>query len=180
MTARFAAEDYGTAALALLPRGAVWSNDAASVQGRLLAALALSLWRSDAAAQQLLGDAFPGTTAALLAEWEATLGLPDPVVGPATTDDQRRDQVIARLVGAGGQSRARFIGFAAQLGFAITIGNFAPFRAGRSSAGSPVYSEAWSDVWSIHVAANSSGLDPAALKALLDEIRPATTTVIVN
>lgn len=179
MSARFSAEDYAGAARALMPRGPIWADDGNSVQGKVLAALATALWRSDAAAVQLLADAFPATTQALLGEWEASLGLPDALIEAGATDAQRRAQLVARLVGAGGQSRARFIAFAATLGFTISITNFAPLRAGHFNAGDAAYSERWTDAWAIHIAANASGLAGSALKAEIDAIRPAETTTLL-
>jgi uncharacterized protein YmfQ (DUF2313 family) len=41
--------------------------------------------RLTARANNLLIDAFPGSTYELLPEWEATLGLPDPCAGEAPT-----------------------------------------------------------------------------------------------
>lgn len=179
MSARFSADDYAAAARALMPRGAVWSTDPASVQGRTVGALAQALERVDSAAVQLLADAFPSTTAALLPEWEASLGLPDPVIGLATTDSQRRAQIVARLIGAGGQSRIRFITFAASLGFTITIGVYAPLRVGHFSAGAPVYGGAWASAWSIHITANAGTLSATQLKAEIDAIRPAETVTLL-
>lgn len=176
MTARFSAADYGAAASAMMPRGAAWANDPGSVQGKTMAALALAFWRSDADAVQLLADAYPATTTALLAEWEASLGLA-PAAGSSAL--QRRAQIVARLVGAGGQSRARFIAFAATLGFSIQIDNFAPLRVGHFRAGDAARSRSWIDVWRVRVVANTGGLAVQTLKAELDAIRPAETTIIL-
>jgi uncharacterized protein YmfQ (DUF2313 family) len=115
----------------------------------------------------------------MLPEWEQTLGLPDPITGPGSTIDQRRAEVVARLVGAGGQSRERFIEFAASLGFTITIGNYSPLRIGHFNAGDEARSAAWLDVWAVHVTANTGNLSNDDLKAELDAIRPAETTVIL-
>lgn len=179
MSALFSAEDYAAAARALMPRGAVWPDDPQTVQGKLLAALALTWWRVDGEAIQLLADTFPATTFALLEEWEASVGLPDPAIGEASTDEQRRAQIVARLVGAGGQSRERFISFAATLGFTITITNYAPLRVGHFNAGDSAYSQIWADAWGVHITANTGGLSPDALKAELEAIKPAETTILL-
>nr|WP_277923139.1 putative phage tail protein [Sphingomonas sp. CARO-RG-8B-R24-01] len=162
-----------------MPRGAVWADDPTSVQSTMIGALSKSLWRSDAAAVQLLQDAFPATTDALLGEWEATLGLPDPVIGPGATPDQRRAQVIAKLIGAGGQSRQRFVDFAATLGFTVTIRNYGPMRSGHVNVGDAVYGAIWADAWGVHIVTNTGGLPAATLKAELDAIKPAETTVLL-
>jgi uncharacterized protein YmfQ (DUF2313 family) len=179
MTSRYSADDYTGAALSLLPRGPIWSADPNSVQGKVMGAIARCLQRCDEAACALLVDAFPATTEQLLPEWEASLGLPDPIVGPGATDDQRRGQILARLVGAGGQSRQRYIAFAALLGFEISIGNYATFRVGVSTVETPIYDSSWTNVWSVHVISNTGGLDVAVLKAELDAIKPAETTIII-
>lgn len=174
VTSRFTADDYAGAALALLPRGPAWSNDPTSVQGRTVGALAQSLTRNDAAASQLLVDAFPTTADALLAEWEATLGL-----SGEGTADQRRSRVVARLIGAGGQSRARYIALAGTLGFTIAITVHAPLRVGHFVAGMAVHGSIWINVWRVTILANLGGLSPATLKSELDAVRPAETTIIL-
>lgn len=176
MTARFSADDYASAARALAPRGPAWANDPASVQGKTLAALALTLWRSDAAAVQLLADAYPGSTTALIDEWEASVGLTAPA---GATIEQRRSRVLSRLIGTGGQSRSRFITFAAALGFTITIENFAPLRVGQFSAGAAVYGLAWASAWRVRITASQGLMTPTQLKAELDAIRPAETIILI-
>jgi len=179
MSARFGAYAYAAAARALMPRGPAWSDDPDSVQGRLLGALALALWRSDAAAVQLIADAFPATAGALIGEWETSVGLPDPDAPAGGADADRRAQIVARLVGAGGQSRERFIAFAASLGFTIAIETYAPLRVGRFVAGSAARSDAWSHAWGVRITANAGTLTPAQLKAKLDALRPAETTILL-
>lgn len=176
MTAQFTADDYASAARALAPRGPAWANDPASIQGKTLAALALTLWRSDAAAVQLLKDSAPGTTIALIDEWEASVGLAAPV---GATIEQRRSRVLARLIGAGGQSRCRFIAFAAALGFTIAIDNFAPLRVGHFRVGDAVYGNAWGSAWRVRIIASQGLMTTDQLKAELDAIRPAETIILI-
>jgi uncharacterized protein YmfQ (DUF2313 family) len=125
MAGRFQVSDYLGAIQALLPRGRAWPRDADAVQTKVLGGLAATPARLDEAAIQLLVDIFPATTVALLPEWEATLGLPDPCAGPEPTIALRQAQVLARFLGFGGQSVPFFIAFAAALGFAITIQEYA-------------------------------------------------------
>lgn len=176
MTARFSRDDYAAAARALLPTGAAWSADPSSVQGKVLAALALAFWRSDAEGVGLLADAFPASTSHLAPEWEASLGLID---GASLTTEQRRKRIVARLVGAGGQSRERFIAFAASLGFAITITTHAPLRAGHFVAGDAAKGIAWASAWTVTTTGNTGGLTATALRTELAAIKPAETTLIL-
>lgn len=177
--ARFSASDYARCILALLPFGRAWLKDAGSVQAQTSMALSPSFERVDSAASNLLALSLPGENADLLEEWESSLGLPDPCAGPNPTTAQRAAQVKARFVGGGGQNRARFIDYAATLGFEIEIVNYSPFRAGRSTCGNPCASNAWTFVWGIRVLANTSGLSSDVLLCELEAIKPAETTVVL-
>ncbi len=178
--ARYSADDYASAARALMPRGRVWPDGTGSVQANVLHALGVGIERIDAAASILLDGSLPGSgQSSFLPEWEATLGLPDPCAGANPTFDQRRAQVRTRFIGVGGQSRQRYIDFAAGIGFEISITNYAPFKAGRSTVGNPVASDAWSFVWGVQIVANTGGLSPDVLLCELDTIKPAETTIIL-
>ena len=179
MGARFVAADYGNAARALLPRGRVWPSDHDAVQSRLLGAVGQTFERSDEAGSALLDNSLPGDNGDLLGEWEASLGLPDPCAGPNPTEQQRANQVRARFIAGGGQSRPRYIDYATTLGFAIQIVNYAPFRAGRSTCGNPCASNAWTFVWGVRVLADATGLSTNVLLCELETIKPAETTIIL-
>lgn len=94
----------------------------------------------------------PATASEMLADWEASLGLPDACAPAAQTVAQRRVAADARWREVGGQSRRYFIGLAASRGYAITLAEpmahnwrvtvpetalVTRFRAG-SKAGSPL------------------------------------------
>lgn len=176
---RFGVADYAGAARALMPRGLAWPTDADTEQSRMLAAIATTFSRSDGRANALLYGSLPGASTPLLPEWEATLGLPDPCAGTNPTIAQRLDQVRGRFVGVGGQSRQRFIDFAAALGFTINIKNYAPFRAGLSTVGNPLASDAWSYVWGVTIVQTTGALPVKALMCELEAIKPAETTLIL-
>lgn len=178
MSARFSLESYAAALRKLLPRGAIWRDDPDSNQGRVMTALAGSFERSDAAAVDLLADIFPATTTNLLPEWEASLGLPDACVGPGASLEQRRAQVVARLIAGGGLSIARYVLFAAELGFEIEVETYAPFRVG-DTVGMPIGGDAWSFAWGVRVISNTSGLSSDVLLCELQAIKPAETVVFI-
>jgi len=148
--------DFVSAMQSLMPRGMAWPRDPDTTQAQVLAGLAPTYVRQSARSGQLLVDAFPATSYELLPQWEATLGLPDQCTGTATTIQLRRDQVVARLAGQGGQSAAYFVAYAAALGYlGCTVTNFSPFRAGQSRAGQPLGDSRWSHTWAINAPANS-------------------------
>lgn len=185
--------DYEAALQQLLPVGRAWPRDPDSVQLKVIAGLAPAYVRLDARAQALLVDAFPATTLELLPEWEASLGLPDPCEGPDQTVDQRRLQVVSRLINAGGQSVAYFLGVLARLGYAdASITQYQPFRADVDHADRPLYSSEWAFNWTINLpelrifyfrADISTAGDPLftvsdnSVACTIEALKPAHTTV---
>ncbi|WP_087688031.1 MULTISPECIES: YmfQ family protein [unclassified Pandoraea] len=143
-------DDFLQAFQGLLPRGAVWPRDPDAVQTKVFRGLNTVYAQNTARANNLLVDAFPGTTFELLPEWEATLGLPDPCAGSSPTVEARRAQVVARLAAVGGQSVAYFTQLAANLGYAISVDQFAPFRFGQSPFGSQLGSDDWFFAWRVN------------------------------
>lgn len=180
MSSRFTSDDYAAALRALLPRGKAWPDDQASTFARTLAGLAPVYAASDGAAVDLVADAFPIAPVGLLPEWEDSLGLPDPCAGASPTLEQRQAAVHARFIAGGGFGRQRYITFAAALGFAITISDYAPFRAGRGVAGQPLYDAAWAYAWLVMVHSDAHGLGTNVLKCELDAIKPAGTTILID
>jgi uncharacterized protein YmfQ (DUF2313 family) len=146
-------QDYADVLSALAPQGRAWPSDATSVVQQVFAALAPTPFRAFDRASNLLTDAFPPTTVELLPEWQASLGLPDPCAGPSPILSVEQQQVLARFIAGGGQSVAFFISFALTLGMVITITQFAPFRAGVSTAGDPANDEAWAFAWQVNAPA---------------------------
>lgn len=137
----YTAEQFQQAFLDLLPRGPVWPKDSDANLVKTVAALMPSAERVASRASNLVQDGFPSTTLELLPEWEASVGLPDPCQGEAPSIEARRSQVVARFANTGGQSVAYLIGYAANLGYPITIKEYAPSRAGVMRAGTAVTAE---------------------------------------
>jgi uncharacterized protein YmfQ (DUF2313 family) len=144
----FGDADYQQAMLRLLPRGRVWRGDSASNLSAVLLALAPTYTRSTAAAAQVLTDASPATTENLLAEWEASLGLPDPCTVASPSIEQRRAAARAKFGARGALTIDYFIALAAALGFSITIAEFLPSAVGHG-CGKPLYGPAWAFAWQV-------------------------------
>ncbi len=101
-------------------------------------------------AEQLAGGLWADNPEYLL-EHERVLGLPDPCVAFAgLTVRQRMAAVLAKLRGAGGQSKAFFIELAASLGYTITITEFHPARAGVACAGDALNGGGWESTWRVN------------------------------
>ena len=145
----FSAADFLKAMQALLPRGRVWQRSQESVQAAVLSGLSAIYERLTARAAVAITEAFPSSTYELLAEWEASLGLPDPCQGAAPGVESRRNQVVARFIGNAGQSVNYFIGFAATLGYEVTITQFVPSRFGMPFGGL-LNGDDWAHAWQVN------------------------------
>ena len=146
-------DDYARLIGDLLPRGWAWPRDG-GVLADVMEAMAVELWRHHRRAEDLLfRESVPPSAAELLGAWERVLGLPDACFGASDILAERRDRVAARLIEVGDQSRAYFAVIAASIGYAITITEFRPFRAGVSRAGDAAYGANWLLAWRINAPA---------------------------
>lgn len=143
MTTPAPSTDAYTQALAqLLPPGAAWPRDTASVWMRLLIGLAGSMQALHAFTVQTACEWLPQGTHTRLPEWEAALDLPDPCLDALQTEDQRRAAVLARLRGHQGAyadsspaAPGAIAAYAAALGLPATVTASRPFRVGRDRVG---------------------------------------------
>ena len=117
------ATDYLWQFQRLLPRGRIWQRGWGTVQAEQLLTLMQTWARLHARAGDVIVETFPCTVSAdMLAEWEATLGLPDCEV--LVTIQQRQAAVCAKFAMRGGQSINYFVELAAAHGYQITITPF--------------------------------------------------------
>lgn len=190
----FTAEDFTGAMLALLPTGKVWPRGFDTIVRNTLAGLAPTYARQTARANHLLVDAFPATAEELLAEWESSVGLPDPCQGEAPTVLARQAQVLARFAKSGGQSVPYFIALAAALGYEITITEFSASYFGMPFGGF-FGGDDWAYVWQVNAplvsrqffefGQNNFG-DPfsiwgnAVLECELQAVKPAHTILLFS
>ena len=176
----YTANDFAQALLGLLPRGRAWPKDTTALQTQAVTCFAPTFQRLSDSASGLLTGAFPGAATQLLPEWEQTLGLPDPCAGPSPSYASRQAQVRARFANIGGQTPAFFVSYAAGLGYAVTVTQYAPFRAGQSAAGQPLGGEDWYLAWSVARAPGQTltAADKAVIRCELGAMAPAHTTVL--
>lgn len=107
--------------LALLPFGRAWARSEGSNLSKLAQGAGESLEEVDRRSAELLDELDPSSTAELVRDWERVLGLPDECAGAGSTLSERRDFIVAKLVGLGGQRAADLIALAALFGYTITI-----------------------------------------------------------
>lgn len=131
------APEYTAALSALLPTGLAWPRDPDEVMQKVIAGLA-GIWGDPVetlAALLLTQESDPRSTVVLLPEWERNWGLPDPCAPAPTSIAARQEALVTKMTLLGAQSRAFFIGVAAELGYTITIDEFSPFMCGISQCG---------------------------------------------
>lgn len=189
----FDANSYLILLLSLLPNGFAWAKESGSYLYLLMLSMAQEFSRIDARGVRLIEESDPRTTTELLSDWERVCGLPDECSQAAQTIQQRREAVIAKLTMQGSLSRQFFIDQAAALGYEVTITEFRPFRAGRSSAGDALTNGPWRFTWRVNSAentirsfqagANSAG-DPLTLwgneilECVISKLAPSETVVL--
>lgn len=184
---------YAGQLAALLPSGPAWPRNRDSKLVALLEALAVEAARVDERGGELLSEMTPDTTFEMLPDWELAAGLPDYCDDVVETISQRRDALLARLRSLGGQSPAYFVALAETFGFAISVTEYRPFRAGMSCAGDGLTNGDWVFTWQINAPSETvfpfrAGLgvagEPLAtwgnsrLECLMERFRPAHTLLI--
>lgn len=156
--------------MGLLPRGLAWSRLFGSVLSYLMSGIAAELARIDARGDNILREVIPTSTVELIAEWEATCGLPDPCITAAQTLEERRNAVKGVLTNSGGQSRQFFIDLAAALGYTITITEYRPFRVGFSAVGDALSNGDWAFTWLVTSPAGAVTYFRAGISAVGDPL----------
>lgn len=132
----------------LPPRGLAWPRQLGGVFQGFLSAIADVLAAFHARHAQLTEvEAFPPTSVELLPDWETVLGLPDPCLGANPVTSARQAAVGAKLAATGGQSVPYYQELAVNLGGAISVTEYAPWRWGVDVWGTPWRNATWAYVW---------------------------------
>lgn len=127
---------YRSQLQALLPPGDAWPRAADATLTKLLDGIAEELARIDSRALSAVDESDGRMALELLADWERVCGLPDSCSASlATTLQERRGAVVAKLTALGGASCAYFIALADSMGYTIEIDEFRPFLAGLNRCG---------------------------------------------
>lgn len=187
------AAEYADQLKALLPPGMAYQFEQDSTLAGLLLAMADELARVHGLSDQLLEESDPRTTSALFLEWENDYGLPDLCNNELPSMVERRQLLLAKVLGLGGQSPQYFIDLAAVFGYEITITEFFPFRVDGSAVGDALWDDEWRHVWQVNApldiitefTVDESAVGDALrqwgnerLECVIRRARPAHTTVL--
>lgn len=77
-----------------------------------------------------LTEITPENTQIYIEEWESALGIPDDCIPLATTDDERRENIVLKLASLAIKTEEDYIHLASQFGFTIEFyvdGNYPPY-----------------------------------------------------
>lgn len=174
------AEAYGQQLGQLLPPGAAWAQHPESHLRRLLLALGESLARAHQRSDDLFRETDPQQTSELLDRWEVALGLPDACsVQGSQTVAERVQLVVAKLISAGGQSRAYFTALAVTLGYpTATVTEYQARRHGRARLGQPYGGEDWEEAWQLNLPDQQAG--DTRLECIVSRDKPAGSIILFN
>lgn len=189
-------EEYAELLKNLLPPGQAFPREPGSNMEQVLLGMAEELARVEIRADQLAVEVNPASSVELLSDWERAAGLPDKCAGVLEDTVQgRRQALLTKLTSVGGQSKAYFIALAAALGYEISITEFRPFRAGRSTAGQALTNGDWVFTWEVMApattvldfrAGRSAAGEPLRswgndrLECKINQLKPAHTIVIFS
>lgn len=181
--------------LKLLPSGKAWRKEEGSDLHTYCTPMSREFARIEQRAYDLVEEADPRTADECLEDWERVFGLPDPCVEDpdSLTIEQRRNAILAKMRGQGGQTLAYFEEVAESLGYDVECSNYDAFRAGASSAGDPLTNDGWTfwfEVYALEGAASTttyfragsgSAGDPLVLydqnqlECVINRLKPAHT-----
>lgn len=119
----------------LLPTGSAWAQQPEYNLTDLLDVVAAELALIDERIINLIKEADPRNTIEMLEDWETEYGLPDLCTNAVASLQERRAELISKVIGKGGQSKPYFIKVASILGYPITIEEYKPFICGISECG---------------------------------------------
>lgn len=189
--------DYLAQLIELLPPGPAWMPEPGEPLYRWLEGLAAEFARLDQRCADLLAESLPQSARELLAEWEATAGLPDDCTIPGTqTVAERRAAVLGKLLAVGGQSIPYYKTILAALGYPdARIEEFKPHIHGRARHGSRYGNWLWGRIWRVHLPATTvtrrrygsavhgepfSVYGDSAVACILNRMKPAHTELLIT
>jgi uncharacterized protein YmfQ (DUF2313 family) len=96
-------------------------NNPSSKLYKVLQGLAYEFLRERDLINEIYQEYDPNNTTKLLEEWEAFVGIPDSCFSNTGTIDQRRKNILLKLVGSNATTKQQFEKIATILGFNITV-----------------------------------------------------------
>lgn len=180
---------------ALLPTGLAWPRAPDAVLQKVLSAWANEMALVDARANELILEANPTESQALLTDWARVTEVPDVCFTGTVNATQLRTMVLDRLLSLAIPTPGYFVDLAAALGFTVTVTEFRESTV-EDDVESYINEEPWAYAWQVNSALNGaispmsveddvesfmeSWNNNAALECAIKRAKPAHTTVIFS
>ncbi len=192
------ANDYREQMQGLLPQGPAWPRADDAPLTKLLDGLAQELARVDASGDDLLNESDPRLAYETLSDWERVAGLPDRcwMTFYSNSVASRRDALLMRLTGLGGQSPGYFATLAVMLGYTdVSVTEYTPMTCASScNASLNTASVGWPFTWTLSLPIDRIAVMPCngactdslrdwgddILECVIRKLRPAHTTVLFS
>lgn len=180
---------------ALLPTGLAWPRTPDALLQKLLTSWANEIALVDARANELILEANPTESQALLTDWARVTDVPDACFTGTVNATQLRTMVLDRLLSLAIPTPSYFVDLAAALGFTVTATEFRESTV-EDDVESYIRDEPWAHAWQINTSFNGtispmsveddvesfmeSWNNNAALECAINRAKPAHTTVIFS
>jgi uncharacterized protein YmfQ (DUF2313 family) len=192
----FDLDDYAAQLVALLPTGPAWDTVDAGLFSQLIYAIAEEFTRASDKMCILENETFPLNTTQLLPDWERVLGLPDDcTAGIPLSMGERRAAVASKLSTIAEPTPQFFVNLALDFGYAISVIEFIPARAGRARVGDRINAPGSEFTWAVQIPGSYTQSRRAivgdmsvgdriatwgdgSLECLIRQYKPAHTTLI--
>jgi uncharacterized protein YmfQ (DUF2313 family) len=168
---------YAQQLLQLFPPGPLWESSPGRTLYRLIEGWGTTLARLELRVLGLLDEADPRTALALLPEWEEAVGLPTACAPLAVGTLLRRYAIVTELTQRAVPTPAFLVALAASLGFAVTIEEHAPLKAG-FRAGDRVQPVEWAHVFTVHAPAQTAQFFTASASVAGDPLTDSGNDVL--
>lgn len=131
----YSRDQYAVQMLKMLPPGKAFTRDPSSNLYKLMYSLAGQIKQVDDTACDLAIDWQPSNTTNFLPEWQASLGLPDRCLTNASSFDDQRNQVVARLTFDGATTKDFVQSFCESLGYEVEVKEWGQMISGVQACG---------------------------------------------
>lgn len=140
---------------ALLPRGPIWRRREGTLLDSILFAVATEASRIDARAFAIIEENDPRTAQETLQQWFEDWGVPSTCLAVLAdpTNEQIRQELLAKITGGGALTAEFFRNLAETLGYHARIETCEAFVC-TSTVDKPLYGDEWNTVFNLFVRVN--------------------------
>lgn len=147
---------------------------------KLVSALADELVRIEVRMKDLLFESDPRQTSELITNFEKEMAIPEEGLELGATYAERRNEIYAKLLTLGGQSKPYYTSMIINLGYKIYIGEYKPSWVGSFLCGDPVEIQDIIFYFVVGILPNSDIDLLDALVSMINKYKPAHTRALFS